>query len=72
MQLYERGVYFPHVYNEDGYFFLAVVDSGHRIIKRHRLLDRNPNTVEREADQQTPMLIRWLNRMDPVAAQDAA
>lgn len=66
MKLLERGVYLPHVLDGDGFYFLNVVDSQHRIIHRQRLFNLA------EADARTTLLKRWLDRVDPVRTKETA
>lgn len=66
MKLLERGVYLPHVLDQDGYYFLNVVSSENRVIHRHRLFNLD------EADARTALLKRWLDRIDPVRTTEAA
>jgi hypothetical protein len=59
-QLLERGVYLVPCFDEDGYRYLAVVNSQHRCIHKQRLF----NLTEKK--EQARGLWRWLNRVDPL------
>jgi hypothetical protein len=69
--LYPRGIYLPKCFDKHGFRYLAVIDSRHRVLFRHRLLSREPVALEQEAAAETPKLRRLLDSMDPVAAPAA-
>jgi hypothetical protein len=67
MHLLERGVYFVPCLDEGGFYFLAVVDSRHRVIHRQRLFSLN------EKRDQARACWRLLNCEDPLPhSQDRA
>lgn len=65
MQLLERGIYMPHALTEDGRYFLVVIDSRHRVIRRVPVADLSDVPATRLE------LLVLLNELDPVATQAA-